>query len=156
MPLHFPDHIPGEMCIVAIALTEHPLPHELADLRASDFADPRHRKLWAIAEAAHAHGAAATVDAMFAAATPLYLGTLAMTHRPRADVLARLVTRVRTAADTRAMLAACNQLAHAWADDDITRWRAEIAAIAASVAAKPRRLQSGTWAGRAARYEVAP
>lgn len=127
-----PAQLRAEMALVSMALTLGPTaPPSIWALRPADFYDPRHAALWAIAQAERWKGQLGylAAAACFAAASPIYLGHIAMTAWPDADAL---VARVRTAAVTRRMMDAANQLAYAWADDDKARWQGEIAALAAA------------------------
>lgn len=126
-----PGDLDAEMALVGMACVLGPdAPPAIWQCRPADFVDPRHRDLWAIAQRARWRKAAPAMDALFAVATPRYLGEIAIAYWP-ADVAA-LVAAVRDAAVTRRLLDAATQLAHAWADDDKARWRAEIVAISAA------------------------
>lgn len=130
-----PAQLRAEMALVSMALTlGADAPPAIWTLRPADFWDHRHAGLWKLAQFGRWQGVPGYTDAAcFDAATPVYLGALALAHWP-ADVDA-LVARVRTAAVTRRLMDAANQLAYAWADDDKARWQGEIAALATAAGA---------------------
>jgi hypothetical protein len=118
-----------ERGILSMALTLGPdLPPALRRVRAADFYEVRHRRLWI--------AAAPPIDwdaAIAAAGSAAYLGSLALEPWPADAAMA--AHDLRAAAIARRLIDAAAKLADAWADDDRRAIAREIGSLAEAAAA---------------------